>query len=99
MGGKVIPLKLGYNLHIVPGNPPSVQVLNEKGEIVFEGELLPLERRKITRRWLALNYVYLEASHHFAKNGREAAGIVEKKLTEWWGNPFVVEFPEWVVKE
>jgi hypothetical protein len=96
---KTIPLKMGYDLLIVPGDPPKVQVISEGGKsLVFEGALLPYARRKIARRWLALNYIYLEASHKFAKNGKEAAELVEKKLTEWWGNPFAVDFPDWAVK-
>jgi hypothetical protein len=96
---KVIPLKMGYHLLIVPGDPPKVQVIAEEDRsLVFEGILLPYGRRKIARRWLALNYLYLEASHKFARNGKEAAEQVEKKLTESWGNPFAVDFPDWAVK-
>lgn len=96
---RAIPLKMGYKLLVVPGNPPQVQVIAEEDKsLIFKGTLLPYGRRKIARRWLALNYLYLEASHKFAKNGREAAEQVEKKLTEWWGNPFAVDFPDWAVK-
>jgi hypothetical protein len=91
-------IKVGFELVVVPGRPPQVQVVKEKsGCLVFQGVLLSYGRRKIARKWLSQNYVFLDPTLTFAKNSHEAAEIVEKKLVELWGNPFAVDFPDWVV--
>ncbi len=91
-------IKIGFEVVVLPGRPPQVQVVEERsGRLVFQGVLLSYGRRKVARKWLSRNYVFLDPTMAFAKNSREAAEIVEKKLVELWGNPFAVDFPDWVV--
>lgn len=96
---KSFSIKVGFKLVVLAGKPPQIQVVEEKtGHLVFQGVLLSYGRRKVARKWLSQNYIFLDPTKTFAKNSREAAGIVEKKLVELWGNPFAVDFPDWVVE-
>lgn len=92
---KVFPIKIGYNLVISAGEPVRFQVVSEQGRLVFFGEILPFESRKIRRCWLAKNWVFLDNRGEFAKSGKEAEDLVEKKISELWGNPYSAPTPDW----
>lgn len=97
MESKEFPIKIGFNLVINPGDPASFQVVSEQGRLVFFGEILPLESRKVRRRWIARNWVFLDNRKEFARNGKEAEDLVEKKISELWGNPYSAPTPEWLL--
>lgn len=96
---KVYHIKLGFNLVISAGKPVRFQVVSEEGRLVFFGEILPFESRRIRRRWTAKNWVFLDNRHEFARDGREAEDLVEKKISELWGNPYSAPTPDWALGE
>ncbi len=98
MESKAFSIKVGFNLVINAGDPITFQVVSEKGRLVFFGEILPPSSRKIRRCWIAKNWVFLDNRGEFAKNGKEAEELVEKKISELWGNPFSAPTPEWTKK-
>ncbi len=96
---KVYPIKLDFDLVISAGKPIRFQVIKSTGKLVFFGEILPFESRKIRRRWTAKNWVFLDNWHEFARDGREAEDLVEKKISELWGNPYSASAPDWALGE
>ncbi len=82
---------------IVPGNPPTVQVISDAGDLIYKATLNTFDRRKVSRRWLSFNTILFNLGSGFAKSSKEADELVEKKLIELWGNPHVNDFPDWAI--
>lgn len=99
MESKIFPIKIGFNLVINAGNPPSFQVVSESGRLVFFGEILPLESRRVRHCWIAKNWIFLDNSGQFARSGKDAEDLVEKKISELWGNPYSATTPDWATRE
>ena len=92
---KIYFVKLGYDLIVVPGKPPKVQVISDSKQVVYRGKLNTYERRKVVHKWLSFDTLFLDVNSTFAHNNKEADEIVEKKLRALWGNPFSADVPDW----
>ncbi len=87
-------LKIGFAIVVLPTDPVTVEVTDEEGIVVYRAEIAPFERRVLSRRWLTRRSIVLHPESKLAKTVAEADELIERKLTELWGNPFVNRIPE-----
>lgn len=80
-------LKYGFNVIVSTSGVPKAQVLTEDNKVVYQATLNSPEARKKSNKWLSLNTILLSHTCGFAHSNKEADEIIEKKLTELWGNP------------
>jgi hypothetical protein len=80
-------LKYGFNMIISTSGVPKVQVLSDDNKVIYQANLNSTEARKKSNKWLSLNTILLSHTCGFAHNNKEADELIEKKLTELWGNP------------
>lgn len=86
-GEKKYFLKYGFNLIVSLGDVPKVQVITDQGKLIYQGVLNSQAARKKSNRWLSFNTILCDHLSGFSQSNKDADEIIEKKLTELWGNP------------
>lgn len=80
-------IKHGFEMTVDRSGVPKTQIFSEKGKLIYQAVLNSAEARKKSNKWLSLNTVLFDHLCGFAHSNQEADELIEKKLTEFWGNP------------